>query len=195
MPIIQLIFFSKNNYPNAFLPRLLLRHNLGNVRSKILIDDIIIIMAKIFLFRHAQTLDNEHRIFSGWRDTDLDSPGIEESKHVQEQLIDQKPTHAYTSDLIRCVHTLEIVLEPHNGVQVYIDPRLRERDYGSLTGRNKDDVAKEFPLEYPDWHRSYNATPPGGESVADVDKRVSEFLDDLKNSMRQKDVIYNLEDF
>jgi broad specificity phosphatase PhoE len=37
-------------------------------------------MAKIFLFRHAQTTDNATHTFSGRRDPDLTPSGVEEAQ-------------------------------------------------------------------------------------------------------------------
>ena len=70
------------------------------------------------------------------------------------------------------------------------DPRLKERDYGDLTGKNKDEVAKEFPEKYPLWHRSYDVSPPGGESIKDVEVRVMDFLKEMIQNVRQNDIIF-----
>ena len=51
-------------------------------------------MAKIFLFRHAQTTDNLEGIFSGKRDPELTPSGVEEAKKIRDELKDQKVTKA-----------------------------------------------------------------------------------------------------
>ena len=85
---------------------------------------------------------------------------------------------------------MEIALEPHGSVEVVADPRLRERDYGDLTGKNKDQIAKLYPKEYPLWHRGYENRPPGGESLKEVDERVTEFLGEMLKNVWQNDVIF-----
>ena len=147
-------------------------------------------MAKIFLFRHAQTTDNLEGIFSGRRDPDLTPDGIEEAQKIRNELKNEKATKAYTSSLIRSKHTLEIVLEPHQGVKIIADPRIRERDYGDLTGKSKKKTAELYPKEYPLWHRSYDTPPPGGESLKQVEERVLEFLKELIQNVWQNDVIF-----
>jgi 2,3-bisphosphoglycerate-dependent phosphoglycerate mutase len=147
-------------------------------------------MAKIFVFRHAQTTDNVAHIFSGKRDPDLTEEGVREAENIRDQLNDEKVTKAYCSDKLRSRKTLEIVLETHPGIVPIIDSRINERDYGDLTGKNKDEVAKEFPDKYPLWHRSYNIAPPNGESIQDVEKRVIPFLDELKNNLKPDDVVF-----
>ncbi|PIP74629.1 MAG: 2,3-bisphosphoglycerate-dependent phosphoglycerate mutase [Candidatus Levybacteria bacterium CG_4_9_14_3_um_filter_35_16] len=148
-------------------------------------------MAKIFIFRHGQTTDNLSHTFSGFRDVDLTESGVEEAKTIGEQLKDEKVTRAYCSDQIRSKHTLELVLNVyHKDVPVLEDARIKERDYGDLTGKNKDEVAKEFPEQYPLWHRSFNVSPPGGESVEDVQKRVLPFLDELMSTVKEDETIF-----
>lgn len=147
-------------------------------------------MAKLFVFRHAQSTDNAKHIFSGKRNPDLTDQGIREAENIKDQLNNEAVTKAYTSNLLRAKHTLEIVLQTHPGIVPLIDDRLRERDYGDLTGKNKDKVEEEFPRDYPLWHRSYNIAPPNGESIQDVEKRVMEFIEDLKSNVQENDVIF-----
>lgn len=147
-------------------------------------------MAKIFLFRHGQTQYNLEHKFCGFIDADLNESGIEEAIKIGEQLKDEKVTRAYCSPLTRSRHTLELALNEKKDVQIVEDPRLTERDYGELTGKNKDEVAKEFPDKYPLWHRSYDVPPPGGESLKDVEKRVMSFINDLIPTLKKDDVIF-----
>lgn len=148
-------------------------------------------MAKIFLFRHGQTTDNLDHDFSGVRDVDLTQAGVEEAKGIGEKLKTEKVTKAYQSDQIRSKHTLQLVLNGfHEGVQIITDPRIKERDYGNLTGKNKDELAKLDPKNYALWHRSYETAPPGGESIKDVEKRVLEFLSEAIPTWQKDDVIF-----
>jgi 2,3-bisphosphoglycerate-dependent phosphoglycerate mutase len=46
---------------------------------------------------------------------------------------------------------------------------LNERDYGELTGLNKDDARAKFGEEQVQvWRRSFDVPPPGGESLKDT---------------------------
>ncbi len=147
-------------------------------------------MARIFLVRHGETEDNKNHIFSGWRESDLTPQGVEEVKQIAEKLKNEKITKAYESDQVRSKHTLEIILAGHlEKVEVVTDPRIKERDYGGLTGKNKDEVDMQNPAQYKLWHRSYDVTPPNGESLKDVEKRVLEFLRDEMPKWEKADVI------
>ncbi|MEX2013057.1 MAG: histidine phosphatase family protein, partial [Candidatus Levyibacteriota bacterium] len=134
-------------------------------------------MAKIFIIRHGETTDNKEKIFSGKRDVDLTEGGIEEAKRIREELKDEGITKAYQSGQTRSNHTLKLVLNGyHPQAEVVTDERIRERDYGDLTGQSKTELEKNDPENYKLWHRSYDVPPPNGESIKDVEVRVMEFL-------------------
>ena len=78
---------------------------------------------------------------------------------------------AYTSVLIRAQRTLDLVLAEMNlgSIPVVKDQALNERDYGDLSGLNKDDARKKWGEEQVhQWRRSYDVQPPGGESLKDT---------------------------
>jgi len=148
-------------------------------------------MARIFLFRHGQTFDNKDHIFSGLRETDLTPDGINEAIKIGEELKNENATKAYHSGQIRSKHTLDLVLNGyHQDVEIITDPRIKERDYGDLTGLNKDETEHKEPANYKLWHRSYDTPPPNGESIKDVEDRVLPFLNELKSELKPDDVVF-----
>ena len=102
-------------------------------------------ICNLFVFRHAETTDNANAIFSGWRDPDLTQKGVKQAQAVAEQLKQEKIDIAFTSHLKRARRTLNIVLEEHPEVPVFVDDRLIERCYGLLQGESKTKLAKERP--------------------------------------------------
>jgi 2,3-bisphosphoglycerate-dependent phosphoglycerate mutase len=142
-------------------------------------------ISKLFVFRHAETTDNRRRIFSGWRDPKLTSKGLRQAQEIAEQLKQEKIDYAYTSHLRRARKTLEIVLELHPDVPVFIDDRLIERCYGLLQGRSKKKVAEERPEWFAQVHRGYDFPPPEGESLKMVEKRTLPFLEQLETWLGQ----------
>ncbi len=148
-------------------------------------------MAKIYIFRHGETEDNKEHDFSGIRDVELDEKGIEQVKQIAEKLKNITPTKAYQSDQVRSKQTLEIVLKGfHPNVEIITDSRIKERDYGDLTGFNKDEIARLDPKDYLLWHRSYDVAPPNGESIKDVEVRVLDFLEEAVPTWKSDDVIF-----
>ena len=85
------------------------------------------------------------------------------------------PDFYYTSALRRAQHTLDLMLEEMGIANVTIvrNIALNERDYGDLSGLNKDDARKKWGEEQVHvWRRSYATPPPGGESLRDTGARV-----------------------
>jgi 2,3-bisphosphoglycerate-dependent phosphoglycerate mutase len=63
-----------------------------------------------------------------------------------------------------------------NYIPVFVSEALNERHYGELQGLNKEEIMKKYGKEKVHlWRRSYDVTPPGGESLADVVKRATPF--------------------
>jgi broad specificity phosphatase PhoE len=60
-----------------------------------------------------------------------------------------------------------------------IEPLLRDCDFGRWTGRSLEDVEAAEPAAVADWLRNPRATPHGGESFADVTKRVGGWMDQM----------------
>ncbi len=146
-------------------------------------------MTTIYLFRHGQTTYNKKGIFTGWSDADLTEEGIAECIRIRKELDSVTPTKAYASDLKRSQKTLYLVLGDKKP-QIFIDKRIKERSYGDLTGKNKEEIAKKYPKEYPLWHRSYNVRPPNGESIEDVENRVLEFINDILLKLDKNDIVF-----
>jgi len=124
-------------------------------------------------------------MFSGWRDPRLTPKGFMQAQEVAEQLRDEKINYAFTSHLSRARKTLEIVLEAHPNVSVFIDDRLIERCYGLLQGKSKRRIARERPEYFAQVHRGYDFPPPEGESLRMVENRTLPFLNYLKEWLRQ----------
>lgn len=127
----------------------------------------------LVLIRHGQSEWNLKNLFTGWRDVDLTEKGIEEAHNAAHKLKAQGLTFdvAYTSALKRAQRTLDIILGDMGLTKIPVTKHLalNERDYGDLSGLNKDDArAKWGPEQVLKWRRSYDIAPPGGESLKDT---------------------------
>ena len=131
----------------------------------------------LVLVRHGQSEWNLKNLFTGWRDVDLTELGREEAKAGAEKLKARgtKFDIAFTSALIRAQKTNDIILDTlgQTGLKTIRDQALNERDYGDLSGLNKDDARAKWGEEQVHiWRRSYDVQPPGGESLKDTGARV-----------------------
>ncbi|MBB5043068.1 2,3-bisphosphoglycerate-dependent phosphoglycerate mutase [Shinella fusca] len=131
----------------------------------------------LVLVRHGQSEWNLKNLFTGWRDPDLTALGIEEATTGGKALAETgiKFDIAFTSALSRAQKTLQIILDEigQPGLETIRDEALNERDYGDLSGLNKDDARAKWGEEQVHiWRRSYDVPPPGGESLRDTGARV-----------------------
>ena len=131
----------------------------------------------LVLVRHGQSDWNLKNLFTGWRDVGLTEKGVAEARAAGKKLKAQGLHFdvAFTSVLTRAQRTLDLVLEEmgETNVTVLKDQALNERDYGDLSGLNKDDARKKWGEEQVRiWRRSYDVAPPGGESLKDTAARV-----------------------
>jgi 2,3-bisphosphoglycerate-dependent phosphoglycerate mutase len=131
----------------------------------------------LVLVRHGQSEWNLKNLFTGWKDPDLTEQGIAEAKEAGRKLKEQGLTFdvAFTSDLTRAQHTLKLMLAEigQTGLPTTKNLALNERDYGDLSGLNKDDARKKWGEDQVlIWRRSYDVPPPGGESLRDTGARV-----------------------
>ena len=127
----------------------------------------------LVLLRHGQSEWNLKNLFTGWKDPDLTDKGREEAREAGRKLKAQGFAFdvAFTSALTRAQHTLDLALKElgQSGVPIHRNLALNERDYGDLSGLNKDDARKKWGEEQVHvWRRSYDVPPPGGESLKDT---------------------------
>ena len=131
----------------------------------------------LVLVRHGQSAWNLTNRFTGWRDIDLTEQGITEA-HAAGRMLKAQGIRfdvGFTSALVRAQHTLDIMLDEMGQSQIAVlkNQALNERDYGDLSGLNKDDARKRWGAEQVHvWRRSYDVAPPGGESLKDTAARV-----------------------
>ena len=129
----------------------------------------------LVLLRHGESQWNLENRFTGFKDIDISENGVREATEAGKRLAAAgiKFDQVFTSTLQRAYHTAEIALKNAHQESLLITmikhDDLRERDYGDLTGQNKDEARAEFGEEQVQiWRRSYDVRPPGGECLKDV---------------------------
>ncbi len=150
----------------------------------------------LVLVRHGQSEWNLKNLFTGWKDPDLTEKGVEEAISAGRKLAERGLTFdlAFTSDLTRAQNTLKLMLAElgQEGLETRRDEALNERDYGDLSGLNKDDARERWGAEQVHvWRRSYDVPPPGGESLKDTLARTLPYYvtDILPEVMRGRRVL------
>lgn len=130
-------------------------------------------MTTLLLIRHGQSEANLTKCFAGHLDAPLTELGRQQAECTAEFVVDTYPVDAvYGSDLLRAFGTGEAVARKA-GVCAKPDPSLREIEAGQWEGVPFTQLEQAFPEDYGRWLRDIgNSRPTGGESVAELAKRI-----------------------
>lgn len=141
----------------------------------------------LVLMRHGQSQWNLENRFTGFHNVELSPQGISEAELSGQNLAKAGINFdiVYTSTLKRAYNTAEIALN-EAGQDALVagmikSDDMRERDYGDLTGLNKDETKDKYGADQVQiWRRSYDVQPPGGESLKDVvENRVRPYFENV----------------
>lgn len=130
---------------------------------------------EIIYFVHGTTYDNAESKCSGWKQVELNELGREQAVNLGKNT-NYKFDVLFTSDLNRAVNSATLAWPGFESIQ---DERLRECNYGKYDGEDKKNVVYEEHIETPF---------PDGESLKDVEKRMRDFIDFLKEKYENKTV-------
>jgi broad specificity phosphatase PhoE len=125
---------------------------------------------RVVLWRHGRTLWNVERRFQGKTDIPLDETGVRQAARAARLLAALRPTALLSSPLKRAADTAQ-ALADITGLPVAHDRDLAERDGGRWEGLTNAEIRERYPAEYAAWQ------PPGGETSAQVAKRVTAALE------------------
>ncbi len=139
---------------------------------------LVIDMIKIIYFVHGTTTDNASKLCSGWKEAMLNELGKEQALNLGE--VSRKRNDEFdimfTSDLKRAIESSNIAFP---NIEKNIDSRLRECNYGELDGMHKSLVIYEEHI---------SDSFPNGESLKDVEKRMRNFINYLKENHDNKTI-------
>jgi broad specificity phosphatase PhoE/beta-phosphoglucomutase-like phosphatase (HAD superfamily) len=144
---------------------------------------------RLFLVRHGETVWNIEGRYQGWADQPLSELGREQAVEVAHKLASIKFDAAYCSDLQRSIVTTEIILKGR-GIEAVQLGALREINIGKLDGLTEQEIKSKYPEQLRRWRDDPGSlTMPGGESLADVEKRVWAALEELIERHRGQTVL------
>jgi broad specificity phosphatase PhoE len=134
-------------------------------------------VTKLLLVRHGETDWNRDGRWQGGSDTRLNDLGREQARTLAEQL-DGDIDVLYSSDLARARETAEIVAAKL-GLEVRLDPRLRERGFGSWEGLTMSEIEERFAESHRRWRVGEGPGADDAETFEDFSARVNDFLADV----------------
>lgn len=135
---------------------------------------------KLYVIRHGETNMGKSNVIAT-TDEPLNSFGIQQAIFLREELLEKNIDFVYCSPIERAKHTLEL-FDLNKKIPVIIDERIKERNMG---------IYEKVSFGTLDWQKFWSIHSDlyysQLESMKDVYKRVSEFLDELKE--HNKDVL------
>jgi probable phosphoglycerate mutase len=133
----------------------------------------------LILVRHGRTAANAAGLLQGRLDNPLDDIG--EAQAVATAAALGRVDRVITSPLQRARSTAEAI-----GGDVVVDERWVELDYGLFDGQAQGDLAADV---WDHWRADPEYAPPGGESLAELDRRVAAALDELSHDAQHRDIV------
>ncbi|MEX1014255.1 MAG: histidine phosphatase family protein [Candidatus Paceibacterota bacterium] len=143
---------------------------------------------RIIAVRHGETKYNKERKVMGSRiDAPLTKEGIREVQEALPKLKESNSTKIYSSPLLRTKETAEIIAHELSLLIEYRD-ELKERDVGTLSGEMYEKIA--MITGYKDINSiEYDYSMYGGESSNDVQRRIQDFLNEVKKKHKNDPAI------
>jgi len=137
-------------------------------------------LPRVLMVRHGNTTGNSAERFWGQTDVELSAAGESQAERLADRLAAEKIDVIYSSELRRAVATAEIIASRHQ-MKVTACLELLEINFGKVEGLNFSEIGQRYPELISTWTtRSPSFRFPGGESITDLDQRVSQFPDRLK---------------
>ena len=138
-------------------------------------------MTRLILIRHGETDWNLEGRYQGQADPSLNSKGLEQAKILADALAEF--THPlqriYTSPLKRSSQTAQILSDRLN-IPMHLEPRIMEINQGDWQTRLRAEIENLYPDLFRRWETEpWDVTPPRGEHLRDVLKRVLAAIDEI----------------
>jgi alpha-ribazole phosphatase len=146
-------------------------------------------LSRLLLVRHGDTELNSGERYWGYTDVKLSLAGIRQAERLRDHLAMEQIDVVYSSDLRRALRTAETIASRHN-LKVITCPELREINFGQLEGLTFEQVSQLHPEVTRLWiERSPKLKYPGGESLEELNNRVSSFVRRLENHAEQETIL------
>ena len=143
-------------------------------------------MTTLYLLRHGAIEGNSEKRFVGQFDLPLSEKGRQQAKTWHQQLKDDEFSMIWCSNLLRTRETAALVC-PGMRHNVRLSADLREISLGSWDGVAMTQIRKQFPELWQARGEDFSGfRPPGGESFADLKKRVVPVVENILNQTEGK---------
>ena len=139
---------------------------------------------KIYYVRHGQTDWNlARKMQGGGSEKDLNKTGIEQANETKKELENVEYDIIICSPMNRAIQTAKII-NGNEQIPIETDERIRERKLGELEGH---EITEE--IERKIWDYNLNYQIPKGESIKEFEKRILEFVNEIKQKYPNKTIL------
>ncbi|MCW2746921.1 MAG: histidine phosphatase family protein, partial [Nocardioidaceae bacterium] len=143
---------------------------------------------RIVLWRHGRTEWNVGGRVQGQSDIPLDEVGHEQAASAAARLATLKPSRIVSSDLVRA-HDTAKTLADLVGLEVELEPRFREMNFGVREGLTVREAWAQFPEVMRTWGRIPEARIPRGETYAETGDRFATGMRRLVSTMEMSETV------
>jgi ribonuclease H / adenosylcobalamin/alpha-ribazole phosphatase len=136
---------------------------------------------RFFLVRHGETAENRRMGYLGISDVPLTDSGMQQAGKVAEAL-SQFPMRIVVSSPLRRAADTAARIQESCRAELRLDARLAEGSFGRWEGRTRDEVlnlGEQDAALLARWESDSSCSPPGGESIESVQKRVLSIVEEL----------------
>ncbi len=146
-------------------------------------------MSRLLLVRHGETKLNSRERFWGQTDVELGAPGIKQAEQLRDRLAPEKIAAIYASKLQRASVTAEIIASRHQ-LEIITCAELDEINFGEFEGLTFEEISRLYP-EVAAQLANWSIAPrfPAGESIDELNDRVSQFLPRLEKHKAEEVVL------
>lgn len=145
---------------------------------------------KLILVRHGETEENRLRQYIGRTDVPLNERGREQALAVAQRMENMLIHQVVHSPYRRTLETAKLILqsqEAWRSVAWRVDHRLEELHFGEWEGLTYQQVEQLHPERLWAWYDDpWKFPPPQGESLADLEQRVAEWVEELVDDRQEE---------
>jgi len=134
---------------------------------------------ELILVRHGETSWNREERVQGISDIELNEQGRKQAVKLAEALKGRPIEAIFSSPLVRALETARIINRYH-GLHIQVREELREMDQGIFEGLSFRELMAKEGAFLSRWVKDpASVTMPGGESLADVQKRAWPVMEEI----------------
>ena len=146
---------------------------------------------RFFIVRHGETAENIQMRYVGTSDEALTDNGRRQAQMVADALA-QVPVEIVVSSPLRRAADTAAMIQRVCPVELRIDSRLAEGSFGSWEGRTRNEVLAlggQDAALLMRWESDPSSSPPGGESIERIQKRIIGLVEELTDEFPEKSVV------